>query len=120
MANVCLPPPGWLIDHLTDPTAIRCEYCADCDHCTVECPGLRHDNASTRAFKKRYGLILKPRTCTVCGEPEWSGRRIVGMGGSCGDCLSGGIPITAQPVKEPERIRYHAWETPSWDGVGDT
>jgi ferredoxin len=105
---------------LKSPTSIRCEYCAGCDHCTVECPGLRHDIEPVRAFRERHGLTPKPRNCTVCGEPEWSGRRIVGMGGSCGDCLSGGTPLTAQPIPEPERIKYHAGQTPAWDWVGDT
>lgn len=105
---------------IDNPLSTRCEYCAGCDHLTVECPGLRHYIEPVRAFKERHGLATKPRNCTVCGEPEWSGRRIVGMGGSCGDCLSGGTPLAAQPIREPERIKYHAGQTPTWDWVGDT
>jgi NAD-dependent dihydropyrimidine dehydrogenase PreA subunit len=67
MANVIL-----FIEQVASPTSIRCEYCAGCDHCTIECPGLRHDIEPVRAFRERHGLTPKPRNCTVCGEPEWS------------------------------------------------
>jgi hypothetical protein len=71
--------------------------------------------------------LPKPRrapTCFTCHESEHPGRKLLRASPisplTCGDCMARGVPLAKQPVKEPERIKYHAWETPSWDGVGDT
>lgn len=67
--------------------------------------------------------------CHKCDAPEWTGRklfarRMVNRHGetetllTCGDCLKKGIPLTEQPVREPEPINWHAWQTPCDEGVG--
>lgn len=119
-----------------EPMSVRCGYCAGCDHLTFECPGLRHDNASTRAFLRRKfppssymtEVYVEPRRCWKCKQPEHSGRKLVNSKRMrsidellCGDCMAfTGVPLEKQslPSPEPEPINYHAWQTPAYDGVG--
>lgn len=67
---------------------------------------------------------LEPRKCSCCPQVEHAGCRMfptIGGAVLCGDCKATngqGVSLEKQPVKEPERINYHAWETPAWDGVG--
>ncbi len=108
--------------------SMRCAYCDDCSHLTVECPGLRSASPIAREFKERYGLVLTPRPCSKCGFPEHSGRKLFELHREfddgnryvllCGDCASDGTPLEQQPVKRPEPINWHAWQTPSAEGVG--
>jgi hypothetical protein len=111
--------------------SVRCEYCAGCDHLTVECLGLRHDIPPVRAFKEpHFGAIgaTSAPACSRCNQPEHPGRRLHQVycefaDGNryvclCGDCAAGGIPLAAQPVTEPGRINYHAGETPDYEWVG--
>jgi hypothetical protein len=61
-------------------------------------------------------------TCSRCGEQSHAGRVLFPVNEDllvCGDCMSGGTPLIAQPIKETERIKYHAGMTPTWDWVGD-
>src|SRR5690606_24982385 len=101
-----------------------CDYCADHSHLTIECPGLQRDNPIAREYReKHFGAKAVAPTCSRCNEPEHSGRPLfpvsqVDSGLMCGDCLSGGTPLATQPVKQPETINYHAWQTPAYDGVG--
>ncbi len=104
------------------PMSMRCEYCADCSHLTVECPGLGHDNPITRAFKERH--FGTRRECSTCGQPEYLGRKMFvrhsmverGDVNVCGDCMARGTPLTLQPVKQ-EPPRTGAWMTPAWEDV---
>jgi hypothetical protein len=140
-----------LIDELfTIELSMRCQYCDDCSHLTIECPGLRHDVPSVRAFKERHftppdqqrafdermvaagqakpcscHVKAETPTCSRCDMPEHAGRPLFPVDYSsltpqliCGDCCANGTPLAKQPVREPERINYHAWQTPAYDGVG--
>ncbi len=106
--------------------SMRCAYCDDCSHLTVECPGLRSSSPIAREFREKH--FPEPR-CYKCDAPEWAGRkmfarRMVNRHGetetllTCGDCLKNGTPLAAQPVRESEPINYHAWQTPCDEGVG--
>lgn len=84
-------------------------------------PGM-HEAAATVALRP-----VPRRTCSACAEPEHPGRKLFphltdssrGFVLTCGDCIASGVPLAKQPVNErPHLERYHAWETPSWEGVG--
>jgi hypothetical protein len=84
-------------------------------------PGMR-DAAATVAPRP-----LPARNCASCAEPEHPGRKIFPHFTdssrrfvlTCGDCIASGVPLAKQPVEErPHLEGYHAWETPSWEGVG--
>jgi hypothetical protein len=109
-----------------------CEYCAECSHSTINCPGLLSDSPIARMFRdslRDRALSQSPASrCSKCDAPEWAGRkmcRVVTMLPTpkfehyvCGDCASNGIPLAKQPEREPEPINYHAWQTPCDEGVG--
>lgn len=110
---------------LESPTSMRCAYCTDNTHLTNECPGLKHNNASARAFKVRLGWI-----CRGCEQAPHAGRKLFSLPQSsdrlCGDCMAnrcaGGVSLEKQalPALTDPLLPgdCHAWETPGWEGVG--
>jgi hypothetical protein len=64
--------------------------------------------------------------CSRCDMPKDFGRKLFEDSDDflvCGDCMGkgeDGVPLKDQPVKEPVRIDYHAWETPAYDGIGNS
>lgn len=106
-------------------SSVRCNYCEDSSHLTIECPGLRRDNPIAKAYReKHFEAKMATPTCSRCNEPQHAGRPLFPTDCwslhqlMCGDCLSGGTPLSAQPAREPEPLNYHAWQTPAYDGVG--
>lgn len=118
---------------IESPMSVRCEYCEGCDHLTRECPGLRHDNPSTRAFKAKRGysrdmISSGPRYCWKCKQPENAGRKLFNSKRLhsipellCGDHMAfSGVPLEKQelpPLVKPEPERKGAWMTPTWEDV---
>lgn len=69
----------------------RCQYCDDCSHMTIECPGLQSSSAIARDFKDKY---FGAPECHWCKQPQHAARKLFPMSKSdptlsCGDCLAG-------------------------------
>lgn len=102
------------------PLSIRCEYCDDHSHLTVECPGLRHGNPIAEAFKTERFPRPAPLVCSACGQPSHQGRKMFCPKDVllCGDCVVGGTPLVAPKVEPLTAADCNSWQTACDEGVG--